>query len=96
MSLKTMLLAVAAAVTLAAPAAAFATDYHGYDRGDHAYGYGYGYRHDEGYGYRGYEHDWRARWEGPARYRDHAGWRGYGWRHDDDRYGDYRRHGYRG
>lgn len=89
MSIKTVMLAAAAAVTLAAPAAAFAHDYHGYDRGD--YGYSYGARHDDGYGYRGgHERDWRARWDGPARYRDHDGWRGH-----DGRHGDYRYYGYR-
>ena len=107
MSIKTLMLAAAAVVTLAAPAAAFAQDYHGYDRGGDAYGYNY--RHDDGHGYRrGYEHrgdvrdyarddygrddygrGWRARWDGPARYRDHDGWRGHGWG-----YWDYR-HGYR-
>ncbi len=89
MSIKTMVLAAAAAVTLAAPAAAFAHDYHGYERG--VYGYGDGYRHADGYGWRhGYERDWRARWDGPARYRDHDGWRGYGWRD-----GGYRHYGWR-
>jgi hypothetical protein len=96
MSVKTMVLAAAAAVTLAAPAAALAHDYHGYDRGD--YGASYGYRHDDGYGWRrgyerSYEHDWRARWDGPARYRDHDGWRGYGWRGYSWRYGDHGRYG---
>ena len=96
MSIKTMVLAAVAALTLAAPAAAFAHDYdgpHGYDRGDygHRYGAGYGYRHDDGYGWRrGYERDWRARWDGPARYRDHDGWRGSGWRD-----GGYRHYGWR-
>lgn len=84
MSIKMIVLAAAAAAALAAPAVASAHDYHGYDRGD--YGYSYGHRHDDGYGYRrAYERDWRARWDGPAGYRDHEGWRGDGWRRGDYR-----------
>ncbi|HEX4198620.1 MAG TPA: hypothetical protein VHZ26_14370 [Caulobacteraceae bacterium] len=74
MSIKTMVLAAAAVVTLAAPAAAFAQDYHGYDRGD----YSHGYRHDDSHRYRDYGRDRHAR------YRNHDRSRGYGDHHYDE------------
>lgn len=100
MSIKTKILAAAAVVSLAAPAAAFAHDYQGYnhqgydhqgydhqgyDHQGYDRGVSYGFRHEDAYRH-GFARDYRTRWDGPAWRHEHHGWRGYGWS-----YGDYRR-----